>query len=82
MTTIATAARATTIAAAPPIRNTNPLLDAGLLGEYLGVSRPTARKMLLEGEIPGVVFIRTRPLIRLSDVEAFLAGGGSKRRAS
>ena len=61
------------------------ILTEAELAQYLKLSLSTVRRMRYAGTGPAVVWLGARPRYRKSDVDAWLAAGGSrgkgKRRA-
>lgn len=54
------------------------LLAEKQLAEYLGLSLSTVRRLRYAGTGPPVVWLGARPRYRRSDVDAWLAAGGTK----
>ncbi len=55
------------------------LLAEKQLAEYLGLSLSTVRRLRYAGTGPPVVWLGSRPRYRRSDVDEWLAAGGTKR---
>lgn len=58
------------------------LLTEKQLAEYLGLSLSTVRRLRYAGTGPPVVWLGSRPRYRRSDVDAWLAAGGTKQSPS
>jgi excisionase family DNA binding protein len=54
------------------------LLTEAELAQYLKLSLSTVRRMRYAGTGPAVVWLGARPRYRKSDVDAWLAAGGSR----
>jgi excisionase family DNA binding protein len=54
------------------------LLTEAELAEYLKLSLSTVRRMRYGGTGPAVVWLGARPRYRKSDVDAWMAAGGSR----